>query len=379
MIDRPRRLTIRPPRTRLDKWPRRAPRRWTLRALFSIPYVVFALIVAASGAAASPNARLVERTASIEWAHADAQWLGEIFPPVSTLLAAFVPGGEITLSIIGALSAGAFLQKIVEIMVQRRFTRSTIVILVVALSVNPLFFYNATQNLAAFWGLLLFGLGLSHIVRFITWGNTESGFRVGLYFMIAVLTDLTALVYVTAAAISAPFLRHRRVGVTGVRRANALVLLYPAVAALVSLSVLNWLFLGRPFAGATLTAFSGAPDQLIVAAEFFMSLEGVLVIAPVISAWLIAIIVRRLGATIISTLVFAAFVLGFSLGLLPDGSTGNIFIAMTLMAIALIPTARTQTTTVLINVVAVLQIVLGWAAAVTSTTLGEWATQVFSS
>jgi len=374
---RPRHVADRPPRTRLDSWPRRSTRRWLIRALFSLPYLIFALVVASLGSGDSPNATLVDRALQVAWDRADAQWLGELFPPLSTLLAAFVPGGELSMSIIGAVSAGIFLQKLVEIMVQRRFPRSTIVILLIALALNPLFFYNATQNLAAFLGLVFFGLGLSHIVRFITWGNTESGFRVGLYFMIAVLTDVTALVYVTAAAVSAPFLRHRRVGEKGARRANALVILYPAAAALVSLAVLNTVFLRSPFAGATQTAFSDFGQRLTTAGEFFLTVEGALVIAPVISAWLIAIIVRRPGAIFISTLVFVAFIVGFALGLLPEGSTGNIFITMTLMAIALVPTARTRTTTALIDAVAVVQIAIAWAAALTSTALAVWAAQVF--
>ncbi|MBH0115570.1 hypothetical protein I6E52_01750 [Salinibacterium sp. NG253] len=371
------RIATRPPRTRLDVWPRRTHRRWLLRGIFALPYVIFAVVVSALGATDSPNATLVARATQIDWERADAQWLGEIFPPISTLLAAFVPGGALTLSIIGALSAGVFLQKLIEIMVQRRFARSTIVILMMALALNPLFFYNATQNYAAFLGLLLFGLGLSHIVRFVTWGNTESGFRVGIYFMVAVLTDVTALVYVTAAALSAPILRHRRVGVVGARRANALVILYPAVSALISLAVLNALFLGRPFAGATQSAFTGFGDRLVVVGQFFSTTEGLFVIAPLVSAWLVALIVRRPGAIIISTLVFGAFIVGFALGLLPNGSTGNIFMAMTLLAIALIPTARSARGTLMISLVGVLQLLIGWANALTSTALALWASQIF--
>ncbi|PJJ82292.1 hypothetical protein CLV85_1491 [Salinibacterium amurskyense] len=371
------RIATRPPRTRLDAWPRRTPRRWMLRGVFALPYVIFALVVFILGATDSPNATLVDRATQIDWDRADAQWLGDIFPPISTLLAGFVPGGALTLSIIGALSAGIFLQKLIEIMVQRRFARSTIVILMMALALNPLFFYNATQNYAAFLGLLLFGLGLSHIVRFITWGNTESGFRTGIYFMVAVLTDITALVYVTAAALSAPFLRHRRAGVVGARRANALVILYPAASALLSLAALNALFLGRPFAGATQTAFTGFGDRLIVVAEFFSTVEGMIVIAPLVSAWMVALIVRRPGAIIISTLVFAAFIVGFALGLLPSGSTGNIFMAMTLLAIALIPTARTDRGTLMIAFVGIFQLAVGWATALTSTAFAQWLSQIF--
>ena len=371
------RIATRPPRTRLDAWPRRRPRRWLLRGVFALPYVLFAIAVSLLGVTRSPNATLVERATQIDWDRADAQWLGDIFPPVSTLLAGFVPGGAFTLSIIGALSAGIFLQKLIEIMVQRRFAPSTIVILMMALGLNPLFFYNATQNFSAFLGLLLFGLGLSHIVRFITWGNTESGFRTGIYFMVAVLTDVTALVYVTAAAVSAPFLRHRRVGVVGSRRANALVILYPAASALLSLAVLNALFLGRPFAGATVTAFAGFGERLVVVGEFFTTLEGAIVLAPLVSAWLIALIVRRPGAIIISTLVFAAFVVGFALGLLPSGSTGNIFIAMTLLAIALIPTARTARGALMITLVGVFQLIVGWATALTSTAFALWLSQIW--
>ena len=134
-------------------------------------------------------------------------WIGEIFPPLSTLLAAIIPGGRLGLGVAGALVAGVFLQKMLEIMVQRKFSPWLASLLLIALAANPLFAYTATENFAAFLGLAFFGLGIADIVRFVAWGNTQSGFRAGIYLMLATLSDLSGLVYVLTAAAAAPFLR----------------------------------------------------------------------------------------------------------------------------------------------------------------------------
>ncbi|MEO6533058.1 MAG: hypothetical protein ABIO06_05740 [Pseudolysinimonas sp.] len=365
----------RPERTRLDPFPRDPLFRWLLRLVFAVPYLVVAWAASQSSVTArliTPNEQLLAHVAHIDWNRADVTWIGEIFPPLTTLLAAVIPGGATGLAVAGALVAGIFLQKILEIMVQRNFPVGTTTILMVALAANPLFAYNATQNFAAFVGLAFFGLGIADIVRFVAWGNTQSGFRAGLFLMIAALSDLSGLLYVLTAAAAAPFLRLGRRHQPGARGANVLVIVFPTVAAIGAIAILNLIFLGRPLGSTGRGVIAGTAERFATLPHLFEHPSGWFLIAPVLSAWLVALIVRRPGSILVSTLVFFAILGSFVIGLIPAGSAGNTFILMALMAIALIPTRREVITVVLMDLVAVLQIAIAWGTAFTSTIVVQW-------
>jgi hypothetical protein len=365
----------RPERTRLDAYPRDPVFRWLVRVLFAVPYLLVAWFSSTSGTNGrllTPNAALLEHVARIDWNRADVTWIGDIFPPLSTLLAAAIPGGEAGLAVAGALIAGVFLQKILEIMVQRRFHVGTTTILMLALAANPLFAYTATENFAAFLGLAFFGLGIADIVRFVAWGNTQSGFRAGLYLMLAALSDLSGIVYVLTSATAAPFLRLGRRHQSGARGANVVVIVFPTLAALGAIMTLNWIFAGDPLGSVGHRVLTGAAQRFESIGPLFSTPTGWLLAAPVLSAWLIALIVRRPGSILVSTLVFVAILVSYVIGLLPAGSAGNTFILMTLMAISLVPARRRMITVVLTDVVAVLQIVIAWTAAFDRDIVLQW-------
>jgi hypothetical protein len=360
-------------RTRLDLFPRSVALRWSLRFIFAIPYVVVVLLESRSAQLANtPNASLLAHVGSIMWYRADASWLADIYPPISTFIAALLlPEGQIALSIVGALVAGILLQKVIEIMVQRRFPVSTSIILTVALAANPLFAYTVTENLAGFIGLAFLGLGLAHMMRFVAWGNTQSGFRAGLFFMLAVLSDTTGLLYALTAAVAAPFLQVGRGDQRGARGSNVLVIVFPTIAVLGALALLGFAFLGNPL-GPLADDFVGYQQRFATLGSVFTTPEGWLSIAPVISAWLISLIVRRPGAIVVSTLVFAAILVSFGFGFIAPNSAGNTFIIMMLLAIALIPAARTPLAGAVINVIALAQIVIAWWAAFDRPLMVTW-------
>jgi hypothetical protein len=365
----------RPERTRLDAFPRDPVLRWTLRLVFAVPYLVVAWAASQSSANArlvTPNQELLAHIARIDWNRADVTWIGDIFPPLSTLLAAAIPGREMGLAVAGALVAGVFLQKILEIMVQRRFRAGMTTILMLALAANPLFAYTVTENFAAFLGLAFFGLGIADIVRFVAWGNTQSGFRAGLFLMLATLSDLSGMLYVLTAAAAAPFLRLGRRHQQGARGANVLVIVFPTLAAIGAIAILNLIFTGRPLGSTGHGVIAGAAERFASLPHLFEQPTGWFLIAPVLSAWLIALIVRRPGSILVSTLVFFAILGAFGIGLIPAGSAGNTFILMTLMAIALIPMRRALITVVLMDIVAVLQIAIAWGAAFNRDIVLQW-------
>ena len=359
---------------RVRPFPSRPWARWLVRALFALPLVATALVIHLWGdaIAGTPNAVLLERVSAISWDRADPTWLGQIYPPGSTLLASLVPGGRLGLALVGALAAGVFLQKILEIMVQRKFHRSTAAILMVALAANPVFFYLVTEDIASFLGLMFFGLAVSDMVRFVTWRDTRSGFRAGLLLMAATLVDLMAIVYVLAALLTVPFVRSARAEQPGSRWSNALVLIYPTAAALTSLMALNIVFIGSPFGVATESMGSGFIERLVGIPEWLMSVDGRLAIAPVLAAWLVAIIVGRWKSIPISALVFVSLVLGRVLGFEQESSVGTSFIMMTVLAMALIPAARRVLTNIFLDLVAVSLIGIAWLIAYTNIYTLDW-------
>lgn len=362
-------------RRRLDPFPRRRTMRWLLRFVLALPLLAAAVAVHATGdpIAGTPNQLLLQRVSEIDWTSGEALWLGQLYPPISSVLAVIIPGGRFGLAIVGALVGGIFVQKIVEIMVQRRLHRSTSAILAIALTLNPLFFYMALEDLAGFLGLMFFGLAVADVVRFVSWANTQAGFRAGIWFMLAALTDLSALFYVLAAISVAPFLDLGRQRQRGARASTLLVIAFPTVAAVGSLMFLNLIFLRNPLGSLGELLIGGVEARFAGLPQLFAA-GGWLLLAPVLSAWVVALIVGRWGSIPASSLIFVSVLAAYVLGLQPPGSAGTVFIMMTLLAMAFIPTARRRGTTVLLDVVATAQIAIAWLAAFSSPTAREWMT-----
>lgn len=360
-------------RDRFEPFPRSAGARWLVRGVIAALYSVVAIFSAQNDSSLNtPNQHLLDHVATISWDRADIGWIGEIFPPLSTLLAAIIPGGRLGLGIAGALIAGIFVQKMLEIMVQRRFSPWLAGLLILALAGNPLFAYTVTENFAAFLGLAFFGLGITDVVRFVAWGNTQSGFRAGIFLMLATLSDLSGLLYVLTAALAAPFLRLGRHEQRGARGANVVVILYPTVAALAAIMSLNLIFTGRLIGAVGRGLIVGADERFAALGPLFTSPNGLLLIAPVLSAWIVALIVRRPGSIPVSTLVFVAILGASVVGLLPSGSAGNTFILMTMLAIALVPTPRRKSLIILMDIVAFLQIAIAWLTAFNRQIVIDW-------
>jgi hypothetical protein len=292
---------------------------------------------------------------------------------VTTFVAASNPFGRLGLSIIGAIAAGFLLQKVAEIIAQRSIPRSTGTILIIALAANPLFVYFALENLPGFLAMTFFGLALADLVRFVNWGNTESGFRAGILIMLSALSDPAGIMFALVAVLASPFLRHGRASAPGLRAANMLVLAFPTLGAFATMMFLNALFFGSLWPQEQLqNIVSGIPGAWGALVAGYGTPTGWLLVAPVVSAWLVAAIVRRPAAIPVSTIVVVLLTGAFLLGAFHPGSAGVTFTLLTLLAIALIPAARTPLTNVLVDLVALLQIAIAWAAAVDREVVLAW-------
>lgn len=362
------------PRTRTDSFPRGPVARWVLRLALSAPLVALALVLElVPHTATSPNATLLMDVAAIDWTRGDAEWLALLYPHVSILIAASNPFGRVGLSLVGAIAAGFLLQKVAEIIAQRSIPRSTGIILIIALAANPLFAYFALENLPGFLAMTFFGLALADLVRFVNWGNTESGFRAGILLMAAAFCDPSGILYALVAVLASPFLRHGRAWASGLRAANMLVIAFPTLGALATIAFLNLLFFGVPWPQQTVTEmFSQIPQTFAGLQALYATPTGWLLAAPVVSAWLVAAIVRRPAAILVSTIVFVMLNVAFLLGAFHPSAAGVAFTLLTLLAITLIPGARTRVTNTFVDLVAVLQIAIAWTAALDRTIVLDW-------
>lgn len=368
-----------PPRTRFDAFPRVAFARWMLRLGLAAPLALIALLHSLLPApAGTPNADLIASLASIDWNRGDAEWVALLYPHISIMLAAANPFGRLGLSLIGAVAAGFLLQKVAEIIAQRAIPRSTGIILVIALAANPLFAYFALENLPGFLALTFFGLALGDVVRFVNWGNTESGFRGGILIMLAAFSDPSGILYAVIIVLASPFLRHGRAAAPGLRAANMLVIAFPTLGAFATIAFLNVLFFGTPWPTSDVEAiFGGIAPGIAALTALYSTPTGWLIAAPLASAWLVALIVRRPRSIVVSTIVFLLLNVAFLLGAFHPGAAGATFSLLTLLAIALIPAARTVATNVLVDLVAILQIAIAWLAALDRPIVLEWMQSTF--
>lgn len=363
---------------RFDPFPYASWRRWVLRVLAMVPFLLI-VITADRGLWAglrSPNQTLLEHAERITDTSSTVTWLESLYPPLPTIAAVVQPWGATGLAMLGCIAAGFFVQRVIEVLHQHRAGTLLTVLFTVAIVANPLFAYTATQNLAAFLSLMFFGLGLNDSVRFITWRNTQAGFRAGLYLMLAGLSDTSGLAYVLALVLTAPMFTLGRRGQRWARFANAVVLAFPMVAVLLTVLFLQLAFLHRWPAGNSFGfGFSQtALDGLIATTQ---DLRWIGLLLPLLLTWALSLAVRRPGAILVSSVLFALVFAGFLFGLVPNGSAGNSFLIMALLMIALIPAARSRALTAVLAALAILLAVVPWFAAVTRTTVIEWADTLF--
>ena len=290
---------------------------------------------------------------------------------LGTVLVRLIPGGAAGLAAAGALVAGILLQQLLEAMVQRRFPWWKSTVFLVAIGANPLFAYTATGNFEALLGIALFGIGAINMVRFVSSRNTKAGFESGILFMLAALADASGLVLVVAAAITAPLLSVARRSESGARWSNVLIVLFPTIAVFGAVMFLEALFGRNP-----LLVFQNAvhydPALWALVPELVTTLNGLLILAPVVSGCALALLSRRPGSVLISVFVFGALIIGYVGGLIPVNSAGNVFLIMTMMGIAVVPAARTTRVSGLIAAVGAAQIVIAWAAAFNRPITLQW-------
>lgn len=358
---------------RLDKYPRNAWLRWGLRLGIALLYaglVVWFQTASGGNWEGTANGALAERIASLksEELTSDVGVVGALYPPITSLIAMLIPGGAFGLALAGAATAGLMLQLIVQSMKRKHFHPGVRVVFVLTLATTPIFTYIATTNFESIVGLMFFGLGMLDLVRFVTWANTQAGFRAGILFACAAFSDSTATFSALVAAVAGALIIQSR---TGARQANAFVVAFPTIALFASLALL-----GTAFGAGPLSMIRGDlhwhQERFDAFAATLTTPGGVLYLAPMILMVITSFALRFPGTALIAVLLTASTLLAYGLGLTPPGNAGTTYTLMLLLAISIVPTAATMAHRLLTSAVALLLWVIGWLTAFQWQTISDW-------
>ena len=361
-----------------DGHPRKYPGTWWgrvgLRAGVALVLIALTLWYDASGDAAwqgTANAALAERVSALSLAGGmDA--LQSLYPPLTSLLAMVIPGGALGLGIAGSIAAGITVQLVWQALARKHFGPALRAILVVSLAATPLFAYLSTTNFEAAVALAFFGVGMLDMVRFVTYANTQAGFRAGLLFAAAALSDSTMVAAALVAALASAFIVQSR---RGARMANLIVIGFPTVAVYASLMLLGAAF-GSGWFAMIRGHLAWDPELAASAVDGLTSWWGFWYLAPMAVIVVACVALQYPGTSAVAVLLVAATIVAHIVGLTPPGVAGVTYALLVLLAIAIVPEPTTMLQRALIAVVALLLCAIGWASAVQWPVVVTWMTLV---
>lgn len=347
---------------RLPKYPQARWARWAFRLAIAAFYTGLAIWWnAASGGdwSGTANAALADRVDAITWGASGVDVIGALYPPITSLLAAPVPGGAFGLAIAGSIGAAFTVQQILQALTRKAIPLGVRTIFIVTIATTPLYTYVVLTNFEATIALMFFGLAMVDLVRFVTWANTQAGFRAGILFACAAFSDSTTIFSALVAAIGGGLIIQSR---AGARVANAVVVAFPTVTLFVSLAVLGLAFGAGPLAMVR-GDLAWSPERAEGFAQSLLTPLGILYLAPLVLMVITSFGLGYPGTALIAVLLQASTVLAFILGLTPPGVAGVTYMLLLLLAIAIVPTPTNGAQSVLTGGVSVLLWVLGWFTA----------------
>ncbi|MFT4220125.1 MAG: hypothetical protein QM611_06370 [Microbacterium sp.] len=315
------------------------------------------------------NAALSARVDSIVWGTPGVSVVSELYPPIASIVAIIVPGGALGLGLAGSFVAGLTLQLVLQSMKRKHFAAPIRAVFAVTLAATPAFAYLVTTNLEAALGLMFFGLGMLDLVRFVTYANTQAGFRAGILFACSAFSDSTGLFTALIAAATGALIIQSR---PGARLANAVVVVFPTLALLGALSLLGMAFGGGPL-GMIRGTLEWDPQRAQEYAQAVLMMpEGLLYFAPTLLMLATAIVLRHTGVGLVAALLTGMTGLAFIVGLTPPGTAGNNFVMMMLLAVAVVPTATTRGHAALVIATSLLLWVAGWTSSLHLQAIHTW-------
>lgn len=251
---------------------------------FSLPYLLLGWLTQPSLFLGDARAHLLGRTlVALGDLRLENIVLG--YPLIPALVAALRPAPT-TLMIAAALSAGATLWLLWQMLAAAPFHVLTRLVLLFACAAAPSTAFLATQSFGEMLALLLLLVAWNNFVAFARTNRTWNGFVAGLVIGLAFFVSLYALIYALAFVIFAPFYLYQRGAGTLVQQrarivSGVVVIAFPALMGFLAWSYLSWIFTGDPFRytrdiTAPLAAFADGTPLLGLRAVLTASLYDVL-------------------------------------------------------------------------------------------------------
>ena len=356
---------------RLPKYPRLWWTRWGLRLLIAAAYSGLAIWFNTAGGgdwSGTANAALAERVHALRFDTSGVEVIGQIYPPITSLAALLIPGGALGLSIAGAIVAAFMVQLLIQAQQRKGFHPIVRAVFTITLATTPMYTFVVTTNFEAAVGLMFFGLGMLDLVRFVTYANTQAGFRAGILFACSAFSDSNLVFSALVAAIGGALLIQSR---RKARFANAVVVAFPTLALFAALALLGTAFGSGPFAMIR-GSLSWDPVRAETYVGIFATPLGWLYLAPIAVIVVTAIALRFPLTGLIAVLLAGSTALSYILGLAPPGSSGTTFVLLLLVAVAIVPSSTTTAHRVLTSATALVLWAIGWMTAFASAVVLAW-------
>jgi hypothetical protein len=364
---------------RFDPWPRVPWQKTLWQVSLMLPFLAVAIITEMTGYAGfSPNREIVKAASTINFGDNNLSWIADLFPLIPMIIASLFKSA-LALSLAGAVITGWFLHAVIEAMQQKRIPPWLQLFFILALALNPIMFYNATQNFSMFLAMSAFGVGVIHMVRFIEWGSTYDGFQAGGLFALAALSDSHGILYILMAALTIPLLKWYRKGQNGAGYSTLVVLLFPAFSAIFSIIIVSWLVTGAN----PIEVLEGVVGSLVEDVNNRSAIEWdswmlAIFAVPVTLVWFFTRMLRRPGAIIAMLAIAAVQLSTVYYGIAGASSTGISYLILTTLALAMLSQHRTAALNITAGVAAQIQICLTWILAGQSNVLGPWMKYIFN-
>lgn len=360
---------------RLRPWPENFLRSLGFVLLLSISYVLLALTLQWFGVfdllTDTPNRDLLRETLSVLEPDSPFE-LFVYYPPLTYGIFGLLALTDKPLlygALLGGLAAIILLLEVFELLKQKSFGVTQRFLTGAVLFLTPVLWYNALFNLQELMVTAFVGVGIAHMIRFVQWGSTYSGFISGMLFAGAAACGFTALLLLAVAVISIVALTRVYREYSGALPGTFLILLFPSALLLVTLSAVSYVVHGSmlelwrfPTNDLLLGGSLTEPGEPLWGAQWFDFFATVL---PLSILFMLAKS-TKVFAWAIWTLALALFS-GLWYGWYTDNPfpLGGVFLFSSIVALVLLPDLKGEAKLPRRVVVAlVFQFCVGWLIAV---------------